>query len=580
MILVFLLFVCSFAPGRALVAIRSTHSLNLDIDAEMTSLPLIARELPECLKVGSYRTTPQIVWSCLATVFACTWVAIHPNLPGPYESGYQRFRRKITITILAVIAPEFIAMFAMRQWMAAEAIKKEFNDRFNGGADPELSLGTSIKRWFTGSPADGASKGWTLAHGFFAQMGGFMMYHEGKPVQVLTFDRLISAIDRGEIDVPHIPEEEIIDKSKGDGLSKLVVVVQTTWFVGQCLGRGWIMGLPMAELELLTLAFALLNGMVYLFWWAKPQGVMVPIQLEFKTLSTSPSFSKDNQTTFHHFQHDRISTPSNQSPSPSTPVASEPSCSSNLLQSFPHYITPPCADSNSATLLSALGDDHASKGAYPVIEENFDKVSFHWIRQKLSEIPLHSRGPFKRTRSALVNLPHVCFLVAAYPFRVIYKTLVNVDCERPCSGSQAASTFKVGRTRVPMFYAEQSYDPSVDTPVFLFSVFNVPLIFGGLHLTLWWSISFYTPLEQVLWRASAFCIAAEPMLFLVVNFGLVWPSTQTGRAAHISRGLVLATVLVYAVARCILIFIAFSSISRLPEDVYRDVEWLSFLPHV
>ncbi len=29
------------------------------------------------------RTTSDIVTSCLATIFACTWTAIHPNIPSP-----------------------------------------------------------------------------------------------------------------------------------------------------------------------------------------------------------------------------------------------------------------------------------------------------------------------------------------------------------------------------------------------------------------------------------------------------------------------------------------------------------------
>jgi hypothetical protein len=33
------------------------------------------------------------VWSWLATVFACTWVAVHPNLPGPRDAPWIMFKR-------------------------------------------------------------------------------------------------------------------------------------------------------------------------------------------------------------------------------------------------------------------------------------------------------------------------------------------------------------------------------------------------------------------------------------------------------------------------------------------------------
>ncbi|KAJ3555739.1 hypothetical protein NP233_g12138 [Leucocoprinus birnbaumii] len=230
----------------------------------------------------SDRTTSQIVWSCFVTIFACTWVAIHPNIPGPLESSFQRLRRRIAIAILAVIGPEFIALFAIRQRVAAKAIAREFNDKFNGGVNPQSSLCKKLRQWFGSRSDEKAQRGWTLTHGFFVQMGGLTLYHEGKLVKVLTFSRLLRAIESGEIDIPNIPEEDIIDKSKGDWLSKSAVVVQTTWFVAQCVGR-WISHLPLADLEVLTLAFATLNAFVYAVWWSKPQGVDVPLRLQLKS---------------------------------------------------------------------------------------------------------------------------------------------------------------------------------------------------------------------------------------------------------------------------------------------------------
>lgn len=73
-------------------------------------------------------------------------------------------------------------------------------------------------------------------------------------------------------------EEDIKDKGKGDGLSKALVVGQTLWFIAQCLSR-WQQGLVVTELELVTLAFAALNGAIYFLWWDKPLdvGCAVPI---------------------------------------------------------------------------------------------------------------------------------------------------------------------------------------------------------------------------------------------------------------------------------------------------------------
>jgi hypothetical protein len=72
-----------------------------------------------------------------------------------------------------------------------------------------------------------------------------------------------------------ISPEEIKDKSKGDWVSKFVVVIQTTWFIIQCLAR-WLVNLPVTELEVVTIGYAILNIIVYILWWKKPKDISVP----------------------------------------------------------------------------------------------------------------------------------------------------------------------------------------------------------------------------------------------------------------------------------------------------------------
>jgi len=75
-----------------------------------------------------------------------------------------------------------------------------------------------------------------------------------------------------------ITESEILDKSKGDALGKLVTVLQTTWFIAQYLDR-WSSHQPRTQLEVMTLAYAALNVMVYALWWKKPLGIQEPIDV-------------------------------------------------------------------------------------------------------------------------------------------------------------------------------------------------------------------------------------------------------------------------------------------------------------
>jgi hypothetical protein len=75
-----------------------------------------------------------------------------------------------------------------------------------------------------------------------------------------------------------VTESEILDKSKGDGLGKLFTLLQTTWFIVQYLER-WVAYQPRTQLEVMTLAYAALNILVYALWWDKPLNIQEPIYI-------------------------------------------------------------------------------------------------------------------------------------------------------------------------------------------------------------------------------------------------------------------------------------------------------------
>ncbi|KIK53940.1 hypothetical protein GYMLUDRAFT_178298 [Collybiopsis luxurians FD-317 M1] len=205
-----------------------------------------------CNDINDCRTLLQIVWSCISVLIACTWVSVHPNVPGPDDSSWKVFRRKIGLMIIALIAPEMLVLWAARQWFAARKLSERY-------------------------------PGWTRTHAFFALMGGFALYEDKECVScdpATEFDQRSFAAHLNLIG--RIPEAEIKDRSHSDGFSKLIAIMQTSWFVVQLLAR-WIEGLPVTELEVMTLAFAAMNVLIYFFWWDKPQGVGYPVRIVQKS---------------------------------------------------------------------------------------------------------------------------------------------------------------------------------------------------------------------------------------------------------------------------------------------------------
>lgn len=121
-------------------------------------------------------------------------------------------------------------------------------------------------------------RGWQQCHGFFALMGGFALVIDGQSTRTLRPDELQSLSDSDRINFPEITENEIQDRSKSDSLSKGIVVVQTGWFALQCIARH-VERLPVTQVEMMTLTFAMNNFATYWFWWNKPRNVRWPVRV-------------------------------------------------------------------------------------------------------------------------------------------------------------------------------------------------------------------------------------------------------------------------------------------------------------
>jgi len=107
---------------------------------------------------------------------------------------------------------------------------------------------------------DRAAYRWTMVHGHFLQMGGFLLCKTDQPVQTLKFKALQDLLSLGQLSLPSImiSSEEIMDRSKSDGVSKSLAVIQTLWFIAQTITRHR-QHLAITQLELTTVALASLN---------------------------------------------------------------------------------------------------------------------------------------------------------------------------------------------------------------------------------------------------------------------------------------------------------------------------------
>ncbi|KAF7970712.1 hypothetical protein HWV62_23194 [Athelia sp. TMB] len=297
-----------------------------------------------CDNLNTCRSLYAIVQTCLATIFACVWVAVHRNIPAPkpkpkYSSNRVKKaaqwlwakildqRQSVIVFTVTLLAPEWVLAWAIRQALRARKLARELEEaRMDAmkrweedhpeyvkeqGADTaedaenrstEISLRSLsedelplIKKrsissrlstspaihpedqieWMRASGLAQLDQSWTIAHAFFIIMGGYHGYNKHGPLYPLGPDAVVSLVRDGKLVPPST--EELSDRSKGDALSKIVAILQTFWFVVQCIAR-LAEHLPITNLEVMTLAYTVMTLAMYIAWWYKPLNVTCAIR--------------------------------------------------------------------------------------------------------------------------------------------------------------------------------------------------------------------------------------------------------------------------------------------------------------
>lgn len=492
----------------------------------------------KCYDIRYCRTLQGLVQSCILTILACVWFAVHRNIPGPRINHPQHSnffvkialfiwhkilaqRQAAIVFVVALLAPEWILAWALRQFLAARALTKELeearidasevqestssdvetekeaNESSDDGADAETLADSSgisahsehsqlIQRQMTSQSQatarelqkswdsqlaiaarvgkDGEGKfslhmkanprhthlavAWKMPHAFFVIMGGFHFYNKARPGHPLSPPQAVELVKRGHLVAP--TSDELANQSKGDALSKGVAILQTLWFVMQCIARR-IEHLPVTSLEVMTLAYTVITVAMYAVWWDKPLNVSCAVRV------------------------------------PEEEVEGE-------------------------------------------IMEQYESV---WER-----IMAYILG----NQDRYVDLRHC--------------------------------------TRVPTFWAGDPGEIIIYGDII---ALLVAMVFGAVHCIAWFD-TFQSPLEQQLWRASAIAIIAVPAalaLVLVIASLIQGIFSASDALPVIITGVFYGPLaLIYVAARVALIVISFTSLSMLPPTAYHTVQWTTFIPHI
>lgn len=199
------------------------------------------------------RGTIDIIWSCFLVLFVGVWTVVHLNIPAQSDKRWDKLLRKARWSTMAICAPELMSLFASMQWSSARDSVKEMHE-----------IGDNH---------------WTIAHGFYANMGGFMLKSQDERPFPVNAKSLLYLRRHGYIKPPEITRRDIWDRSKTDKFAKGVAFAQTAWLTITCIARA-IQSYTVTPMEIFTLAFVVCTAVTGFFWLNKPQSISLPTIIE------------------------------------------------------------------------------------------------------------------------------------------------------------------------------------------------------------------------------------------------------------------------------------------------------------
>ncbi|KAL8829851.1 MAG: hypothetical protein Q9170_005992 [Blastenia crenularia] len=391
--------------------------------------------------------------------------------------------------------------------------------------------------------------------------------------------------------LPKISEEDILDKSKSDNVSKLLSVLQALWMLAQTISRLYS-NLPITLLEVNTLAHIICAIIIYALWWNKPKLINEPTKIQGNWVPPIAAYM---------FMSSQISGWKRVKPGILKKDWIDPEFS---------ILAFDCPSSQKSHLTAVAPCPLHGK---PSTSNTLSTT----IRAVPTMRALTDTGSFIKRPSAAFNSSGV----------LLDAVLSTIDSRLESSGDLQANRWALAAEAVMLYPAIASriicresiqdrevirwFEPTVEELVddtignwatgnllramsgFVMGmvVWSASMAYGGVHATAWGG-HFPSRIEALLWRASSICIAGSGLTWILINllartfpwFKAYWKQVETLRAhwtSLISLGCLASLCgLAYLLARIYLVVESFISLRNLPAAVFDTVEWTQLVPHL
>ncbi|KAJ5261689.1 hypothetical protein N7505_008556 [Penicillium chrysogenum] len=277
----------SSMDGSALRSMRIPILLSVFVGQCMasSSTPLLSWQLD-----ANSRSAWDILWTCLSTIFACTWTLLHMDVPPRNMSIARCTLSKMREWILAILAPEVIFLRAIGQLADARNLQKVCNKaqktRDVESSEPKLWLSQRTRPLEQVQNLDHVDlhpvhTEWTLRQCFCIIAGGLVLQTQDQWIYKIQPRDMKPLIQAGMVHCSDFRDQDIEDRAKADSFAKFFTVLQSTWFICNVITR-WAYDLPISPIELSTLAYVGCAILIYGVWWYKPKDMGTSIAVHLR----------------------------------------------------------------------------------------------------------------------------------------------------------------------------------------------------------------------------------------------------------------------------------------------------------
>lgn len=225
------------------------------------------------------RSSWDILWTCLTTIFACTWTALHKHVPERTHNKIAASFMKTFTWFGALLAPELMIIYAAIDFHYASAIAKRCNQAFAAKrAQSSKEVGPQKEQADAPEDDEIELQSWSLIQGFCIQMDGLQLRTRDDWVYTVSSKNVVSLIEAGVIRPRDLESDEIEDRAKADAAAKLFAVLQSSWVVVNILARA-AYHLPISPIEITTVAYVVCAAFSYGLWWYMPRDMQTRINI-------------------------------------------------------------------------------------------------------------------------------------------------------------------------------------------------------------------------------------------------------------------------------------------------------------